>query len=148
MLNPKYSLNCCTWLIWFEFETSFEFELKTLEKINGKAIRNSLENGKPNSAQVGPLSQTPAPALARPRCLTGGSRLSAPTPAHPLSPSLSRCPVGQACRRSFSRPRARFPLCPADPTCQSSVTSRPRYPAVDAPTSARSPATSPRPHPF
>jgi hypothetical protein len=33
--------------------------LKTLEKINRKAIRNSLENRKPNSAQVGPLSPTP-----------------------------------------------------------------------------------------
>jgi hypothetical protein len=36
-------LNCCTCLIWFEFKTWFEFELKTLEKINGKGIRNSLE---------------------------------------------------------------------------------------------------------
>jgi hypothetical protein len=30
MLNPKYSLNCCTCLIWFEFETLFELELKTV----------------------------------------------------------------------------------------------------------------------
>jgi hypothetical protein len=30
-------------LLWFEFKTWFEFELKTLEKINGKGIRNSLE---------------------------------------------------------------------------------------------------------
>jgi hypothetical protein len=44
MMSSKYSLNCCICLIWFEFETSFEFELKTLEKINRKAIRNSLEN--------------------------------------------------------------------------------------------------------
>jgi hypothetical protein len=43
-------LNCCTCLIWFEFETWFEFELKTLEKINGKGIRNSLEIEKPISA--------------------------------------------------------------------------------------------------
>jgi hypothetical protein len=47
----KYSLDCCTCLIWFELETSFEFELKTLEKINRKTIRNSLENRKPISAQ-------------------------------------------------------------------------------------------------
>jgi hypothetical protein len=53
-------------MIWFQFETSFEFELKTLGKINKKAIKNSLENRKANSAQVGPLS--PAPP-ARPRAL-------------------------------------------------------------------------------
>jgi hypothetical protein len=35
-IEPKYSLNCCIYLIWFEFE------LKTLEKINRKAIRKSL----------------------------------------------------------------------------------------------------------
>jgi hypothetical protein len=51
MLSSKYSLNCCTCLIWFEFETWFEFELKTLEKINRKGIRNSLEIERPISAQ-------------------------------------------------------------------------------------------------
>ena len=80
MLNPKYSLNCCTCLI------LFEFELKTLDKINRKAIINSLENRKPNSAQVGPLS--PAP---RPRVL--GAWQAGPAcrrqPARPLSLSLS-----------------------------------------------------------
>ena len=30
MLSSKYSLNCCTCLIWFEFETWFEFELKAV----------------------------------------------------------------------------------------------------------------------
>jgi hypothetical protein len=35
-------------MIWFQFETSFEFELKTLGKINKKAIKNSLENRKAN----------------------------------------------------------------------------------------------------
>jgi hypothetical protein len=34
--------------------------------------------------------------------------------------------VGEAYQRRFSRLRARFPLCPADPTCQPSLTSRPR----------------------
>jgi hypothetical protein len=53
-------------LIWFEFETWFEFELKTLEKINRKAIRNSLKNGKAISAQVGPLRPASRP---RPRAL-------------------------------------------------------------------------------
>jgi hypothetical protein len=33
--------------VWFEFETWFEFELKTLEKINIKAIRNSLKMKNP-----------------------------------------------------------------------------------------------------
>jgi hypothetical protein len=39
-------------------------------------------------------------------------------------------------------------LGPAEPTCQSSPTSRPRSPTVDAPTSAHSPATSSRPTPL
>jgi hypothetical protein len=78
--------------------------LKTLEKINRKAIRNSLENGKPISAQTGPLSRvTSVPDRRAPPV---GTNSSAPS----LPPPLSRCPVGQACRRSFSRPRARFPL--------------------------------------
>jgi hypothetical protein len=33
-------------LIWLEFETWFEFELKTLEKIKRKGNRNSLEKEK------------------------------------------------------------------------------------------------------
>jgi hypothetical protein len=40
--------------------------LKTLEKINRKAIRNSLENRKPYSAQVGPLSPIPPRAPSVP----------------------------------------------------------------------------------
>jgi hypothetical protein len=57
-----------------------------------------------------------APAPVRPLCLTGGSRLSAPTRAR-FSPSLSVSwarPVGAsslACARSAS-------LCPTVPTCQ------------------------------
>jgi hypothetical protein len=62
-LSSKYSLNCCTCLIWFEFETWFEFELKTLEKVNRKAIRNSLENGKANSAQSAHQAQPRARAF-------------------------------------------------------------------------------------
>jgi hypothetical protein len=52
MLSPKYSLNLCTCLIWFEFETWLEFKLKTLEKIKRKAIRNSEKKGKSISAQA------------------------------------------------------------------------------------------------
>jgi hypothetical protein len=102
-IEPKYSLNCCTYLIWFEFE------LKTLEKINRKAIRNSLENRKPNLAQVGPLSPTQGAWQAGPAYRR--------QPACPLSPSLS-LPRGPGHSAPSSRPRARFSLCPADPTCQ------------------------------
>jgi hypothetical protein len=41
-------------LLWFEFETWFEFELKTLEKIKIKEFRKSLEKEKLISAQAGP----------------------------------------------------------------------------------------------
>jgi hypothetical protein len=89
-IEPKYSLNCCTYLIWFEFETSIEFELKTLEKINRKGNINSRKIEKAISAQADPFSpaRTRANASARPLCLIGGSRLSAPTRSR-LSPSLS-----------------------------------------------------------
>jgi hypothetical protein len=62
-IEPKYSLNFCTYLIWFEFESWFEFKLKTLEKINRKSNRNSKKKEKANSAQTSPLSP------ARPRAL-------------------------------------------------------------------------------
>jgi hypothetical protein len=81
-----------------------------------------------------------------PRCLTGGPRLSAPTSA-PSLPPLSRCSVGQACwRRPLARVPASLSVLPTPPVSSSS-TSRPRSPAVDAPTSARSPATSAHPCP-
>jgi hypothetical protein len=148
MLNPKYSLNCCTCLIWFEFETWFEFELKTLEKINRKAIRNSLENGKAISAQVGPLSPARRARL-HPRAL--GAWQTGPAcrrqPSRPLSLSLSRCSVGPIYRRRSSRTRARS-LCPEDPTRQSVPNLLPMSLAVDVPTTARSPATFSSSRPF
>jgi hypothetical protein len=64
MLSSKYSLNCCTCLILFEFETWFEFELKTLEKINRKGIINSLKLEKP---QFGPFSPSRSSLRTRPR---------------------------------------------------------------------------------
>jgi hypothetical protein len=71
-IEPKYSLKSCTYLIWFEFE------LKTLEKINRKAIRNSRKKEKPIRPKAAHLAEPArAPALARPLCLTGGSHLSA-----------------------------------------------------------------------
>jgi hypothetical protein len=97
--------------------------LKTLEKINRKAIRNSLENGKPNSAQVSPLG--PAPRT-RPRPLTGGPRLSAPTRAPLLSLSPSRCSVGPTCQRCFSFARARSLSASRTPPVSPSLTSHPR----------------------
>jgi hypothetical protein len=117
MLSSKYSLNCCTCLIWFDFETWFEFELKTLEKINRKGIRNSLKLEKPNLAhlaQVGPARES-ARAPARADRRSPPVSLSRP---RVLSLCPSRYLVGQACRRRSSRTRARFSLCPADPTCQ------------------------------
>jgi hypothetical protein len=74
--------------------------LKTLTKINRKAIRNSRQKEKANSAQTSPLSPALACAPARPWCLTGEPRLSAPTRARSLP--LSHCSVRPSCwRRSF-----------------------------------------------
>jgi hypothetical protein len=42
-------------LIWFDIKTWFEFELKTLEKIKGKAIEIQWKKRKPISAQIGPV---------------------------------------------------------------------------------------------
>jgi hypothetical protein len=86
---------------------------------------------------------------ACPRCLTGGSRLSAPTRTLSLPLSLAALwgrPVGtvsfpRAC--SFSLPHGPHPSAPS-----ASLTSRPCSPAMDAPTTARSPANSARPRPF
>jgi hypothetical protein len=115
-IEPNYSLKCCTYLIWFEFETWFEFELKTLEKINRKGNRNSRKIGKANSAQGSPLS--PAPARARVSlCLTGRPRLSAQTQASSLPRSLV-APWDRSVG-AVALSRAHSPsLCPADPTCQ------------------------------
>jgi hypothetical protein len=87
--------------------------LKTLEKINRKAIRNSRKKEKLIRPKATHLAQPPR---VRPLCLIGGSRLSAPTRAR-LSPSLSVSwarLVGASslvCARSPS-------LCPTVPTCQ------------------------------
>jgi hypothetical protein len=97
-IEPKYSLNSCTYLIWFEFE------LKTLEKINKKGNRNYRKIEKANSAQVGPFSRACARAPARPLCLTGGSRLSAPTST--LTPLPLSLPRGPELSAPFFSPRA------------------------------------------
>jgi hypothetical protein len=100
-IEPKYFLNCCTYLIWFEFETWFEFELKTLEKINRKGNRNSKKKEKTISAQASPISLAPrAPSVP--------DRWAPPIGANPsaLTPSLSRCSVGPSCRRRSFPPRS------------------------------------------
>jgi hypothetical protein len=80
-IESKYSLNCCIYLIWFEFETWFQFELKTLEKLNRKAIRNSLEIEKAISAhlaQAGPASRAPCVWQAGPACRRMPERAHSP----------------------------------------------------------------------
>jgi hypothetical protein len=95
-IEPKYSLNYCTYMIWFEFE------LKTLKKINRKGNRNSRKKEKANSTQTNPLSLARAASVPDRRASPVGANPSA------LTPSLS--------------------LCPAVPTYQPSLTSRPRSP--------------------
>jgi hypothetical protein len=110
MLVPKYSLNWCICLTWFEFE------LKTLEKIKIKAIRNSWKKRKP--IQPKPAQSSPAGPRTRPRCPTGGLHLSAVVsfPARSLSLSSSLCSVGPGCRRwSPARPRAPLLSLPRGP---------------------------------
>jgi hypothetical protein len=93
---------------------------------------------KTNFSQTGPLS----PARVCPLCLKGGPRLSAQPLARPLSLSPS-LPRGPGLWAPSSRTRARFSLfVPPSPPVSSSLTSRPRSPVVDAPTSTRSSAKS------
>jgi hypothetical protein len=108
--------------------------LKTLEKINIKEIRNTLENRKANSTQVGQLSPAP-PAPARPWCLTGGSHLSAPTRA----PSLPLSLAAPWARFVGAVPLARAPLS-LSLSRQPHLSARPQPPAHDPP-----PWTRPRP---
>jgi hypothetical protein len=87
--------------------------------------------------------QAQPPAPARPRSLTGGSRLS-PTHAPFLSLSLLYG-ANPSAPFIFARTRS---LCLADPTRQPVPNLSPTSPAVDAPTPACSPTTSARPRPF
>jgi hypothetical protein len=90
---------------------------------------------KPNSAQVGPLSPTRArvPTPARLRCLTCGPRLSAPTPARPLSPLSLSLLCGAELSAPFFPPRplslSRRPHLSSVPNLSSTISSpwtRPR----------------------
>jgi hypothetical protein len=102
MLSPKYSLNLCTCLIWFEFE------LKILEKIKRKAIRNSEKKRK---THLSPSRRSQAQrGRARPPPQTGGAPpvsgdfFPPPPPSCFLSLSTSLCPVGPVCRRQLPLP--------------------------------------------
>jgi hypothetical protein len=131
-IEPKYSLNCCTYLIWFEFETWFEFEFKTLEKINSKGNRNYRKKEKANSAQTSPLS------LACARAPSVPDRQASPVGANPsvFTPSLSLvAPWGRAVGTTLSPSAPTLSLCPTVPTCQLSPTSRPWSPRRGRPCS-------------
>jgi hypothetical protein len=96
--------------------------LKTLEKINRKEIRKSLDKGKPISAQTGPLSPARAPSVPDKRAPPVDANPSALTPPLPLASLWGRA-VG-----AVRFPPRSLSLCPAVPTCQSSLTSHPRSP--------------------
>jgi hypothetical protein len=104
--------------------------LKTLEKINRKGNRNSRKKNKANSAQTSPLS--PAPARLCPRVLgarqAGPAYRRQPERTHSLSLTLAAL-WDRAISTILSLPHAHsLSLCPAVPTCQPSLTSRPRSP--------------------
>jgi hypothetical protein len=83
-----------------------------------------LENRKPNSAQDDPLSPTPC---ARPRCLTGGPRLSVPTSVPSLPLSLAAPWARSVDAVPLARAPASLSALPTPPVSSSS-TSRPRSP--------------------
>jgi hypothetical protein len=131
-IEPNYSLKCCTHLIWFEFETwfEFEFELKTLEKINRKGNRNSKKIGKANSAQGSPLSLAPARALVRP-CAWHADPACRRKPECPLSLALSLLRGTGLSAPLLSRAPT-IPLsAPLTPLVSASLTSRPRSPRCE-----------------
>jgi hypothetical protein len=142
-IEPKYSLNCCIYLIWLEFETWFEFQLKTLVKINRKAIRNSLEIEKVISthlAQADPAPRALGVWQAGPACRRKPERALSPPLSLPCGLDLSVLVPWRAPTLPLSVPSSPPVSRPQPPAHD--------LPAVDAPTTARSPATSVRPRPF
>jgi hypothetical protein len=69
-------------------------------------MEKELEKSGKKKRRKQPKPAQPGRAAARPRRLTGGPRLSAAIFPRARPPSLARCPVGPACRRQFSSPRA------------------------------------------
>jgi hypothetical protein len=143
MLSSKYSLNCCTCLIWLEFKTWFEFELKTLKKINRKCIRKSLEIEKLISAQSAQQAQPRAPSVP--------NRRVPPVDASPRAPSLPLSlplPSGPALSAPFLS-HAR-PLLSLSHRAHLSIRPQPRdhVPCRGRAHDTCSPATSARPRPF
>jgi hypothetical protein len=127
MLSLKYSLNECTCLIWFEFETWFEFDLKSLEKIKIKAIRNLEKKGKLNSAQaslVQPIKVT--------RALLPPDRWAPPVSGGFLPRALSSPlpqPSGPDCRCKSPSPTRHLSLSALQARLVSTVSYFPRTPA-------------------
>jgi hypothetical protein len=99
--------------------------LKTLEKINRKGNRNSGKKEKANSAQTNPLSR--ARTRARTRTPSVPDRRAPPVSANPSALTLSLAALWGRDVGAVLFPRV-LSLCPAVPTCQSSLTSRPRSP--------------------
>jgi hypothetical protein len=112
MLSLNFLFVWCTCLILFEFE----FDLKSIDKIKRKAIRNSEKMEKCISAQLGPtqpsqavrapaspdrwvppVSDGPRPC-SLPLPLPGGADLSVSI-SFACAPKLSLCPVGPTCYR-------------------------------------------------
>jgi hypothetical protein len=96
--------------------------LKTLEKLNRKANRNSLEIEKANLAQLAQVGQSCA--RARPPALTGGPRLSA---CLATMPSLS-LPRGPELSAPFFPPRPLSLSVPPSPPISLSSNCCPRSP--------------------
>jgi hypothetical protein len=141
--------------------------LKTLDKIKRKGNRNSLGKKK-KLFQPKPTQSSPAGPRARPHRLTGGLHLStvvsfprALSPSPPLAASGAdlSAPISSACMslpslsrgpRSSARPPVYSPAL-ADrwvTSVEPFPSKLPALPAVDAPTSARFPATTHAPEPF
>jgi hypothetical protein len=127
----------------FEFEFVLEFELRSLEKIKRKAIRNSEEKGKPNLAQFSPTqpsgaARTPSPPDRRAPPVGGSSRarVLSPPPTAIWAPRVGAIPrtstrlralrsAGPTCRRRAStRCNNRAPM---SPSCGPRLSSPPPY---------------------
>jgi hypothetical protein len=116
--------------------------LKTLEKINRKAIRNSLEIEKAISAhlaQASPASRAPPVPDRRVPPVCANQRALSPPLSLPRGPDLSVLVPSRAPTLPLSAP-------PSPPVSRPQPSAH-DLPVVDALTTARSPTTSVRPRP-
>jgi hypothetical protein len=140
MLSLKYSLECCTCLNLFEFETYFEFGF---ENPIEKEMEKELENPRKKKKPFRPKPAHQAQSRARLPPVTGGPRLSAPV-SHARPLSLAHYPVGPICRRQLLHLLALpLSLCLAGPIHQRRAVA-PAHPlyslcAVDPPCQIRLP---------